>query len=112
MKHKFCDAIVAWAEGKPIQFRFMPVGELNNRNEWINLHVFYGNKSPNFDADNCEWRIKPEMKIRKYRVALFFDREDDFYYTANDDGCGNEDFEKSERFNRWLTDWIEYGVEV
>jgi len=98
MKHKFYNEIMAWAEGKPIQYQ--------NYLNWFDLEE---GESPNFETPHVNWRIKPET--RKYRVALLKELKAGFYYTANDDGYGTEDLENSPNFVKWLTDWIVYEVE-
>ena len=49
-RHKHYDVIVAWAEGKEIQFKYW--------NDWID---WAEKGSPNFH-ERTEWRIKPEPK--------------------------------------------------
>jgi hypothetical protein len=100
MKHKNYDIIVAWAKGKPIQFQPILGGG------WVD---FNSTIIPDFNSMFIEWRIKPEIPFRKYRVALL--KDEDFYYTASNDGCDNEDFEESVFFVKWLTDWIFYEIE-
>jgi hypothetical protein len=108
MKHPNYETIVAWASGKTIQYR--GTTDDYNKSQWIDFEELF------FNTENVEWRIKPKIKMRKCRVALFKVPEVDFYYTKNDDGLGIndsgvEDFENSPSFVKWLTDWIEYEVE-
>jgi hypothetical protein len=55
------------------------------------------------------WRIKPEKKVLRYRVALM---KDDVYYTI---ACNNLEaeavWEKEHTFVKWLHDWQEVEVE-
>ena len=55
-KHKWYDVIVAWAEGKEIQFR--PMGKSDHI--WSNYPL--QKSSPDFNIETYEWRIKPEKK--------------------------------------------------
>lgn len=61
--HKYAEAIKAWAEGKPIQFRISELGD------WEDYHpdqlrksnasaLFHPFDVPRFDQ--FEWRVKPE----------------------------------------------------
>jgi hypothetical protein len=104
MKHQFYEVIVGWAEGQPIQFSFYR----DSDKTWYNYRK---DECPDFNDSDVKWRLKPEAKTGKYRVALFKEPKEGFYYTKNDDGYGNEDFENSIRFVKWLTDWIEYELE-
>ncbi len=61
MKHKNYDVIVAWAENKPIQVRHI---------DTIWIDVLPQKEVPNFNAENLEWRVKPEPNILTYRIAL------------------------------------------
>ena len=64
-KHKHYDMIVAWAEGKTIQFR------LNNGGPWVD---YYGS-APAWHPSS-EYRVKPDPSA--YRVAMFnYGAEDD-----------------------------------
>ena len=92
-RHKHADVIIAWAEGEDVQV-------------WDKLHSEWGDvatKSPTWRED-WEYRIKPPPA--KYRVALFR-AQTPHTYTANTQE-GARIFDKSPRFIRWLTDWIEY----
>ena len=52
-RHKWADVIIAWAEGKEIQWRL--IGDATWRDR-IELGV------PAFSDENIQWRIKPEPK--------------------------------------------------
>ena len=55
--HKWADVIKAWADGKPIERRFMS-------DKWSEI---IGPGTPPFNDDRNEWRIKPEtVKYRRY----------------------------------------------
>lgn len=61
MRHKHYDVIVAWAEGKTVQF-FNPISE-----QWEDV------RGPSF-SECHEWRIKPEPKpdvVKFYGVNDF-----------------------------------------
>lgn len=104
MKHKYHDIIRAW-EGKKniIQYRILSG---NSPTEWIDLH----NKTPvtpDFFAENVEWRIKP----LEYRVALMYDGHTKGFIThLYSDPQFNDNIEKRPGFERWLTDWIEAEI--
>ena len=94
-RHKHADVIIAWAEGNDVQV-------------WDKLLSAWGDvatKSPTWRED-WEYRIKPPAK--KYRVALFkYHNTGAAASVANNEEDG-EFFERSPRFVRWLTDWVEY----
>ena len=54
-KHKFYDEIVAWAEGKEIEWRFNSVATMGG---WESVL----SESPRWDDPRCEYRIKPSPK--------------------------------------------------
>jgi hypothetical protein len=111
MKHQYYDTIVAWASGKIVQHRSAH-SNVTYQDEWIDyvsddFHKFISN----FNTENLEWRIKPEIKMRKYRVAQFKDPCGFSFTETTDDYNNDDDLENSEGFVNWLTDWIEYEVE-
>ena len=112
MKHKYYDVIVKWAEGQPIQYRFIVITDVVGRSKWVDLSDPYCfNKFPNFNDGNVEWRIKPETKVIKYRLALMSYKTEE-YYTAvfNTSEHFLIEFMNSANFVKWLSDWIEYEV--
>lgn len=58
MKHKYYDAIVAWASGENVQYR-TPGGE------WMDYLNIVALDAPSFF--HYEWRVKPKTK----KVAIF-----------------------------------------
>jgi len=112
MKHKYYEVIRAWSEGTPIQYRVILKDD--TRSPWVDLSEYsFDKRSPNFDAENVEWRIKTAEL--SYRVALFIRPNTDINirncwimtYTNQE---FNDDVEKSDGFLRWLTDWIEVDL--
>ncbi len=107
MRHKYYDVIVAWAEGKEIQYRHK---HHYKSGKWIIVKPENFSNSPNFSNDDVEWRIKPEIKTLKYRVALVHQFKDknikelEFYIP--------EDMvqEPDSNFIRWVTDWVEVEI--
>jgi hypothetical protein len=109
MKHKYYDVIKAFAKGKTIQ------GKSKFSKNWID-YMWY--KFPDFNNEELDFRIKPEIVIQKqkkliYRVALMKFEFSGRFYTATKDmnyiSC--EEFEKSSNdFVEWITDWIEYEI--
>lgn len=63
-KHRRYDVIVAWAEGKQIQFSY-------DGNEWSDLEKHLNLSA--FDSDFLRWRIKPTTVTKRYRMALLQD---------------------------------------
>jgi len=111
MKHRYYDVIMAWAEDKCIQYRVI----LNDglRSPWVDLNeCSFDKKSPNFDAENVEWRIKPTTKIIKYRLALMRHRSVDYYMAVfNNSEKFLSEFNNLPYFVKWVSDWIDHEVE-
>lgn len=70
---------------------------------------YKGNQQiPNFEK--YEYRIKPTPHY--YKVGLF--KENDFYYTmvfGRNDEQETKILEQKPDFVKWLTDWVEYGID-
>ena len=95
---KWAELIQAFAEGKTIQ--------RTDCGHWYEMKsIQYLDLSSNVDT----YRIKPEMKTGKYRVALHKDYEGVPYTTTvSTDEIVNE---SHSTFIKWLTDWVEYEYE-
>ena len=91
-KHVHYACIVAFAEGKPIQWR-----ESNDKKwcDWASA------VAPVFFPE-IQYRVKPEVK--KCRVALF--KFNQVSVCKLDDTA--QYWENESHFVRWITDWIEY----
>ena len=94
-RHKHADVIIAWANGAEIECRGQP------SRGWITA------TNPTWNEE-YEYRVKSPAK--KYRVALFFGYGDDCetYAAIANTQKSVDIYERSSRFIRWLTDWIEY----
>lgn len=99
-KHQHYDAIVAWAAGKPIQFR-------DSTGVWLSV------TTPTWQP-GYEYRVKPAGA--KYRLYLF-QRQHDMWVTKAGHMvytcCRPEDEKFVETLNgfvRWLGDWKEVEV--
>ena len=91
VRHKWADVIMAFANGKSVQFRNPGVS-----GPW---------RDSNLDGINnpgLEWRIKPSIK--KFRVALYVSG----HLYATDSDAHAAEWEIAPGFDRWLTDWIVY----
>jgi hypothetical protein len=116
VKHKYYDIILAWAEGKPIQYRFIVITDVDRRSKWVDLSdSCCFKKSPNFNDGNVEWRIKPNVLF--YRVALhnvFYyggDIKQDYAIKLHTSRKPNVELEKCDDVARWLTDWTDVEIE-
>lgn len=97
-RHKHADVIIAWAEGKEIEYRDPT---RHHSGLWVEC------QHPGW-YENFEYRIKPPPK--KCRVALFrlSTEGTSTYTTFTDTQEEANSYEQHIRFVRWLTDWIEY----
>ncbi len=99
--HKYADVIKHWADGGEIQFKYQ--GSTN----W---ETHASPKSfPYVDNPDLIWRIKPEVKSIRYRIALTKDNQVKVYHEEPtlDDAYG------SDAFKDWLDpEWRSVEVEV
>jgi hypothetical protein len=91
--HKHAEVIKAWADGATIETKW-------------GCGIWEEIERPSFSSD-YEYRVKPETKKHKYRVALLSDGKD--VWTTTED-CGDDDVGEFTYFVRYLTDWIEVEV--
>jgi len=87
--HKHRDIIIAWADGENIQYKLCK--------KWIDVEW-----APSWDEET-EYRIKPE--VIRYRVGLFKDGIE-----AAENTRQESNWQSTENFVKWLTDWIEVEV--
>lgn len=93
--HKHAEVIRAYADGATIEY-------FDDGHE-----VWYVIDNPSFHT-SMKYRIKPEPKTHKYRVALF-SCEDKVFTHAEDEQDGGI-LEGYSDFVRYITDWIEVEV--
>lgn len=93
MKHKHYACIVAWAEGKTVQYFS------EEAKTWVDLKQ---RPAPGW-VPEMQYRVKPEPK--KYRV---WESKDGItlFILQNPDNISI--VESGKYFGRWITDWIEY----
>ena len=106
-KHKWYNEIVAWAEGKTIQFRYK-----TNSLEWKDFDF---EPTPPFNNVDLEFRVKPNtVKFRLYECKCTFNlgRHFGFTYANNDKEVVDQTniYENDISFIKWITDWIEIEV--
>jgi hypothetical protein len=106
-KHRWYDAIVAWANGEKIQVS--PIGNESWTDVVDNTH-----QSPLFSDSKYMWRIKPKVVTKKYRMALVRD------CAGKPDACAVEVTDSSidtpaeydiKGFIRWIGDIVEVEIE-
>lgn len=90
--HKHAEVIRAYADGHDIQ--------MYGTSSWVDTEY------PIF-AEEYQYRVKPEPKKHKYRVALLRDGDEIWTYTEEN---GKSTQESRIYFVRYLTDWIEVEV--
>ena len=121
MRHQNYDVIVAWAEGKPIQYRFVSFDSDGTWFDYINTNLEEGTftgVSPRFQDPSLNWRIKPKTVTVRYRLALIKRRHNGDYDVM---ACkySDQDYvqevlntvESSPSFMRWLGGIHEVVVE-
>jgi hypothetical protein len=104
-KHKWYNEIVAWAEGKTIQYKH------GDTSVWKDYT--YSN-TPSF-KDEIQYRVKPNIvKFRLYECKCIFNlgRHFGFTYANNDKEVVDQTtiYENDISFIKWITDWIEIEV--
>lgn len=106
MKNKYHDVLVAWAEGRPIQYR------KSKQPSWVTVETEQLEQlnlsSYNPYNQELEWRVKPDLPW--YRVALLSQGGTDFFVGVVDNDACEKDIGKTDWFVRWLTDRISYEV--
>ena len=98
--HKYADVIKHWADGGEIQYQY-------NGSYWVDYES--STNIPNIKAGCFIWRIKPEVKSIRYRIALTKDNQVEVYHEEPtlDDAYG------SDAFKDWLDiEWRTVEVEV
>lgn len=98
--HKWAHVIKAWADGKPIERRFLS-------DKWREV---IGHGTPPFDDARNEWRIKPETV--KYRRYLWETSKNVVVGVINCSGCVTvQELIDCASFIRWIDDdWQEIEV--
>jgi len=98
----------AWADGKLVQTQQSENGEWRTVEPIGVMPEMMPHKCP----DN--WRIKPMTERRMFRVFFDNDSGGPMVFEGSLDGVFDDvgKFTKSPSFNRWLTDWVYYEVEV
>jgi hypothetical protein len=100
-KHKWYNEIVAWAEGKTIQYKS------RDTSVWQDYTC---SNTPSFNGE-IQFRVKPNTV--KYRLYLCNYTDDivnyvRMVYCSNDENIELKNkIENNPTFDKWLTDWIE-----
>lgn len=105
-KHRWYDVIVAWANGEQIQFNPCNTG-------WIDYTFSCERVSciPAFNDASLQWRIKPRVLTKKYRMALFSNGQV-VAYDVTDSTLDDPVEYKLRGFLRWVGDTTEVEIEV
>jgi hypothetical protein len=93
----------AIAEGKTIQVK------------WFNEEFYdYTEYLPGYPDKNAEWRIKPEPKTIKYRVALIAGTNANAtpHTVVINNQVSAPHLEHAYGFKKWITDWVEVEVDL
>lgn len=68
--HKWAEAIKAWADGKPVQYKNLKVSD-----EWVDYEVVGDQMPMFFGSSYFEWRVKPENTIVERNIWLLDNEE-------------------------------------
>jgi hypothetical protein len=100
--HQWAAEIHAMADGKRIQ----GCDETEtSENIWETANACFNPLT----HPHCQWRIKPEKQVLKYRVAKMQGNKPWLAFILDDKQAN--DIEKYEDFVEWLHDWQEEEVE-
>ena len=99
--HKHAEVLRAIAEEKEVE------GRLNSNYDWLPAVRF----SNPLTHPHFEWRIVPEKKVLRYRVAKFGDNTGERWLETAYVNIDIAAFESSPSFIEWLHDWQEVEVE-
>ncbi len=107
-KHRWYDAIVAWASGEKIQYS--EAGIIG----WQDYKPFGDNAVPAFTSSDISWRIKPKTITKKYRMALV---KDTCYEGCTCVEVTNTSIDDPAEYNvqgfiRWVGEPVEVEVEL
>jgi hypothetical protein len=92
-QHKHAEILRAIADGKEVEW-------LGGKDAW-----YIGTKEINpLSHPHLEWRIKPEKKVLRYRVAKMKNGETYWLITACENNYA-EELQKDLRFIEWIHDW-------
>lgn len=103
--HPFAEILRAIADGKQIQ-RLVGIDEWHEVSHDAALYYI---RESTMRLKSSDFRVKPEPKIARYRVAQMRSQHG-VNYTYTDDGNEQSRLDQAPSFIRWLTDWIEYEV--
>ena len=102
--HPYAEILRAIADGKQIQ-RLVGIDEWHEVSRDAALYYI---RESTMRLKSSDLRVKPELKIARYRVAEMRRIDGRVYTDTADEDYG---LERSPNFVRWLTDWIEYEVD-
>lgn len=104
MKHKYHDAIVAWAEGKEIEVKHIADMDWSI---YRNINI----QSPDFNNSTLLWRVKPEKKVMWYKIFRFTSPKGLPFVIAaySENEMGREDALRFELES--LSGWIKFEYE-
>lgn len=96
--HKHAALIHAWADGAEIEF-------------WCFDGRWVSDSTPVW-SPSAKYRIKPLIEKRRYRVGLYRGSSGEFFTATSDGEIEASEDQSLEGFHVWLTDWVEYEIEV
>lgn len=115
-KHRWYDVIVAWANGEEIQYRLPGAYNWKTYNKHTYISTRYESSQPDFSDGDYEWRIKPNTKIKRYRMALVsskkFDKNTEVIVVDITSYCLDDPAEYGiTGFIKWIGDTVEVEIE-
>jgi hypothetical protein len=98
----------AWADGKGVQVK---VDRPHGKPLWLNVDPRNWDMcGPDDEPEN--WRIKPLMKHKSCKFGVLVDFQGNTYFDLATDETQAKYVEEKSEFYKWLTDWIDFEVEV
>lgn len=104
--HPNYKAVIAWANGEPIQV------SPSNGQMWEDMNAStcdeWSRSGTPFFTD-VHWKYRPKPKLLcKYRISLHRSYVNGSYYTYKSSSADEENqTQRLRSFKRWLTDWVE-----
>ena len=104
--HPKKSVILHWVNGGKIQYRTRESAMKFYSEDWRDW-IYGFSMTPQFSSENVEYRIKPNMVTRKFRVGMTKGRELRIYFEEPIQPFGID------QFSHWISpEWVTFEVEA